>query len=263
MALTIAQRLRGTRKANALSARQVAALAGVSPSTVVRVESGDMNPTYDLVLRLLNAVGLDERLAPVSLPSAIATARWLLGDGEVSGEADYWIERWERINAVRVSDDGEVSVPDVRSLAFRAGRSAVLAARPGAALLRHDRSWDDVADGLRRSGIASAGTGDRSANRLVPYASETSPSFYVEDVGAAIEALGLAYRAPREWGQPIVLLPFDGYSERGSWLDADGRWYAAPWQVVMDCYGGSDRLPEQADRILDTMLGEPTVSVRG
>lgn len=259
MTLTIAQRLRGSRTANGLSARQVAALAGVSPSTVTRVESGEMSPTYDLVLRLLDAVGLDERLAPTSRPSAIATARWLLDGGRAPDDVDYWVERWARINAVRVNDD-EVTVPDERSLAFRAGRAAAVTLRPGAAVLRRDRSWNDVAAGLAESGLEWAGTGDTAANRLVSYASETSPTFYVEDVDAAIESLGLAYRAPREWGQPITLLPFDGFSENGRWRDDDGRWYAAPWQVVMDCYGGSDRLPEQADRILDNLLREPVMA---
>lgn len=251
---TLAQRLRAARMMNALSARQVAALAEVSPSTVTRVESGQMNPTYDKVLRLLDAVGLDERFDPVADPLAVATARWILGVGAEPPEVDYWINRWILTGTLKLDKVGDVTVPDLQTFAFRAGRAAVLAYRPKVVRVRQDRSWDDIADGLTRADLAWAGTGDRAANRLVYSASESQPTFYVEDVDASIDALGLAFKGPREWGKPITLLPFDGFCEAGRWQDDDGRWYAAPWQIVLDCYGGNDRVPEQADTVLETLL---------
>lgn len=251
---TLAQRLRGARMMNALSARQVAALAGVSPSTVTRVESGKMNPTYDVVLKLLDAVGLDERFDPVSDPLAVATARWILGVGKEPPEVDYWINRWIMTGTLKLDAVGDVTVPDLQTFAFRAGRAAVLPYRPKVVRVRQDRSWDDVADGLTRADLAWAGTGDRAANRLVYSASESQPTFYVEDIDASIGALGLVFKGPREWGKPITLLPFDGFCEMGRWQDDDGRWYAAPWQIVLDCYGGNDRVPEQADSILEALL---------
>jgi transcriptional regulator with XRE-family HTH domain len=250
---TLEQRLRTARMMNALSARQVAALAGVSPSTVTRVESGKMNPTYDVVLKLLDAVGLDERFDPISDPVAVATARWVLGFGEEPSDVGYWINRWMVSGTLARDKSGEINVPDLQTFAFRAGRAAVLAYRPQVVRVRQDRSWDDVADGLTRAGVAWAGTGDRAANRLVYSASESEPTFYIEDVDASIDVLGLAFKGPREWGKPITLLPFDGFCEVDRWQDDDGRWYAAPWQVVLDCYGGSDRVPEQADRIIETL----------
>lgn len=250
---TLAQRLRTARMMNALSARQVAALAGVSPSTVTRVESGKMNPTYDVVLKLLDAVGLDERFDPVSDPLAVATARWILGVGEEPPVVDYWISRWILTGTLKMDGAGDVTVPDLQTFAYRAGRAAAVAYRPEVVRVRQDRSWDDVADGLTRADLAWAGTGDRAANRLVDSASESQPTFYVEDVDAAIDELGLVFKGPREWGWPITLLPFDGFSEAGRWADGD-RWYAAPWQVVLDCYGGSDRVPEQADIVLAALL---------
>lgn len=45
-----------------LTQRQLAARAGVSPSTVARVERGRMEPTLDLLLRLVDACGLDLRM---------------------------------------------------------------------------------------------------------------------------------------------------------------------------------------------------------
>ena len=250
---TLAQRLRTARMMNALSARQVAALAGVSPSTVTRVESGKMNPTYDVVLKLLDAVGLDERFDPVSDPMAVAAARWVLGFGEEPPGVDYWINRWILTGTLKLDQTGDVTVPDLQTFVFRAGRGAPLAWRPDLVLLRQDRSWEDVSEGLQSAGLKWAATGDRAANRLVPSATEAYPFFYVEDVKSAIDALGLVYKAPMEWGEPITLMPFDGFSEAGRWQDDDGAWYAAPWQVVLDCYGGTDRMPEQADELFFSM----------
>ncbi|MFD7073964.1 helix-turn-helix domain-containing protein [Nocardioides sp. NPDC059952] len=251
---TLAQRLRTARMMNALSARQVAALAGVSPSTVTRVESGKMNPTYDVVLKLLDAVGLDERIDPVADPLAVATARWILGVGEEPPDVDYWINRWILTGTLKMDGVGDVTVPDLQTFAYRAGRAAALTWRPKVVRVRQDRSWDEVAAGLARADLVWAATGDRAANRLAPIATEAYPCFYVDDVKCAIDALGFTYKAPEEWGEPITLLPFDGFSEDGRWRDDDGIWYAAPWQVVLDCYGGSDRMPEQADELLELML---------
>ncbi|MEU0266541.1 helix-turn-helix transcriptional regulator [Nocardioides sp. NPDC006303] len=250
---TLAQRLRTARMMNALSARQVAALAGVSPSTVTRVESGKMNPTYDVVLKLLDAVGLDERFDPISDPLAVATARWVLGFGEEPPGVDYWINRWILTGTLKLDKIGDVTVPDLQTFAFRAGRAAALAWRPNVVRVRQDRTWNDMADGMNRAGIEWAGTGDRAANRLVYSASEGQPTFYVSDIDEAITTLGLVFKGEREWGYPITLLPFDGFGEADRWRDDDGCWYAAPWQVILDCYGGSDRVPEQADRILETL----------
>lgn len=253
MKVTLAQRLRTARMMNALSARQVAALAGVSPSTVTRVESGKMNPTYDVVLKLLDAVGLDERFDPVSDPLAVATARWILSFGEEPPGADYWINRWIVTGTLKLDKLGDITVPDLQTFAFRAGRAAPLARRPNVVRVRQDRTWNEIADGLNGAGIEWAGTGDRAANRLVYSTSESQPTFYVSDIDEAITALGLVFKGEREWGQPITLLPFDGFGEADRWRDDDGCWYAAPWQVILDCSGGSDRVPEQADRILETL----------
>lgn len=246
--------LKSNRIANALSARQVARLAGVSPSTVTRVEDGTMDPSFSVAMRLLDAVGIDQRLQRISSPSAIATARWLLGDvDQRPDDADRWTKRWLTVGAVR-RDEASVVVTDPRQLAFRAGKSASIVDRPGVALLRQDRSWSEIASGLTENGLIWAATGDRAANRLAASASETTPTFYVNDVASTVSRLDLRYRDPGEWGQPIVLVPFDGTSEHGRWQDTDGTWYAASWQVVMDCYSGGDRQPEQADAAIDSLL---------
>ena len=57
---------RDARRRADLSQRALAERAGVSPSTVARIERGRMEPTLDLLLRLVHACGLElrMRLAP-------------------------------------------------------------------------------------------------------------------------------------------------------------------------------------------------------
>lgn len=60
--------VREARTRAGLSARELAEVAGVSASTVVRVERGQMNPTVSMLERLLNAAGTD--LVIMSRPRA-------------------------------------------------------------------------------------------------------------------------------------------------------------------------------------------------
>lgn len=53
---------RQARRDAGLTQRELAARAGVSPSTVARIERGRMEPTLELLLRLVEAAGLRLRL---------------------------------------------------------------------------------------------------------------------------------------------------------------------------------------------------------
>lgn len=53
----------------ALTQRELASRAGVSPSTVARIERGRMEPTLDLLLRLVRACNLDLRATLDRAPS--------------------------------------------------------------------------------------------------------------------------------------------------------------------------------------------------
>ncbi len=53
--MDLAERVSTLRRVNALSARQLAALVDVAPTTVTRIESGAVSPSFDLAQEILTA----------------------------------------------------------------------------------------------------------------------------------------------------------------------------------------------------------------
>lgn len=239
-----------------MSARDLARLTGADVSTITRFEDeGWLTASRDLTNRVLEALDRKPDLEIMSRPQAIAVARLLLGDSTAlpldGSTFEFWASKWR---LTRILDQDNV-VKDRRSLAFRAGRSASLLARPGSVDVAHDRDWLTLGRQLSSAGIEWANTGGSAANRLAPYADQPWPVFYVNEIRRAVDELGLKPLLPAETGPNIRILPFDGFSEAGRWQDCSGStesmWFAAPWQVVMDCYAGVDRMPTQANWILD------------
>ena len=134
-------------------------------------------------------------------------------------------------------------------LLFRAGRAARLTRRPGAVDFKAGSSAYDVAGALGMAGIDYALTGDAGANLYRSSAGEAWPVLYVEDVARAADIAGLVRKEPGSFGMRITLIPFDGVSELGR-TTINGITVAARDQVIIDAYGGIDRMAEQADILL-------------
>lgn len=131
-------------------------------------------------------------------------------------------------------------------LLFRAGRAARLTRRPGAVDFNARPSAYDVAEALGKAGIECALTGDAGANLYRSSAGEAWPVLYVEDVASAVTAAGITRKEPGSFGMRVTLIPFDGVSELGR-TQIEGIAVAARDQVIIDAYGGIDRMAEQAD----------------
>jgi transcriptional regulator with XRE-family HTH domain len=224
---------------------ELAALAGVAPSTVLRIESGQVIPTTLMLDRLLAAAGyrIESRLVPVSDVAAVAAARGALdpstGLSGYAGAAE-WVTRWTR--AGFISADG--SIPEPRRLVEIAGLAASLASRPGLLACAPPPSWGAAAKQLRNSGYAWAATGGAAANRLTRSADAPWFVFYVDDPRTVAEDLGFVPTI--ESGPKMALIPFSGVADVGAEEDADGYRWANALQVMIDCFGGTDRMPEQA-----------------
>lgn len=245
----IGDRISTLRQVNDLTARQLAGLAGVAPSTITRIEAGERQPTFELAAAILAVLGETLTFDGSADPSAIAAARLALDPGlliPTSDEIAGWWRRWARIGLV--TEEGVVRPDRMADLLFRAATVARLARRVGAIDYDYVGEWPVVADLLAGCGVQWALTGDGAANAYYPSASEAWPVFYVSDVREAERVTGLVRRVGVS-GRRITLIPFDGVSEAGR-TEIDGVWLASRWQVALDCYGGIGRMREQADLLM-------------
>jgi transcriptional regulator with XRE-family HTH domain len=248
--MNLAERISTLRRVNGLSARQLAALIGVAPTTVTRIESGAVSPSFDLAQEILTVLGEPIGFTGVADVAAIAAARLALDpsiDVSVTPYVEAWRQRWARIGLV--DDQGRVVPGKDADVLFRAGRAARLTRRPGAVDFQAGPSADDVATALGGDGGDYALTGDAGANLYRSSAGEAWPVLYVEDVARAAAAAGLARKEPGSFGMRITLIPFDGVSEVGR-IEIAGVRVVSRDQVIIDAYGGIDRMAEQADILL-------------
>jgi hypothetical protein len=208
-----------------------------------------VSPSFDLAQEILTVLGEPIGFTGVADVDAIATARLAL-DPKLAVPStpgvELWRQRWARIGLLDA--DGEVTPGKEADLLFRAGRAARLTRRPGAVDFAAGRSADDIAESLRTAGIDYALTGDSGANRYRSSAGEAWPVLYVRDIARAVEAAGLVRKEPASFGTRVTLIPFDGVSEIGR-VDIDGVAVVARNQVIIDAYGGIDRMVEQADML--------------
>lgn len=248
--MDLAERISTLRRVNGLSARQLAALVDVAPTTVTRIEAGTVSPSFDLAQEILTVLGEPIGFTGVADRAAIAAARLALDpslDIAATPDVQTWLRRWVRIGLV---DAFGRAIPSKEpDLLFRAGRAARLTRRPGGVDFDAGPTAYGIAEALSEAGIEYALTGDAGANIYRSSAGEAWPVLYVEDVACAAEAAALMRKEPGSFGMRVTLIPFDGVSELGR-TEIDGVIVAARDQVVLDAYGGIDRMAEQADILL-------------
>lgn len=248
--MDLAERISTLRRVNGLSARQLAALVDVAPTTVTRIEAGQVSPSFDLAQEILAALGEPIGFTGVADTGAIAAARLAIDpalDILVTPDVRAWRKRWARLGLIDAA--GRAIPGKVPDLLFRAGRAARLTRRPGAVDFNAGASAFDIAEALGKAGVGYALTGDAGANLYRSSAGEAWPVLYVEDVARAAEAAGLTRKEPDSFGMRVTLIPFDSVSELGR-TAIGGVTVVARDQVIVDAYGGIDRMAEQADILL-------------
>ncbi|MDR2252382.1 MAG: helix-turn-helix domain-containing protein [Bifidobacteriaceae bacterium] len=252
--MDLAERVSTLRRVNNLTARQLAALVGVAPTTVTRIESGAVSPSFGLAQEILAVLGEPVGLTGLADVAAIAAARLAVDSAlevEVTADVEAWWRRWARIGLV--DESGRVVAGRNADLMFRAGRVARLTRRPGAGDFDTGPGAGDVARALDVAGVDYAVTGDAGANLYRSSAGEAWPVLYVEDVARAAGVAGLT-RKPDSFGRRVTLIPFDGVCELGR-VVIDSVVVAARDQVIIDAYGGIDRMAEQADILAGRRAG--------
>ena len=248
MSPDVASTVANARSLSGLSARQAAILAGVSPSTVTRIEQRKLDPSVGVLEAILAACGyrMGGMLAPsIDLDAVRAARRKLepeLGIPATDGSEAY-ARRWEESGVIRARSARERA----GEIAFRAAQRAALRARPGAQRFAY-RDWMQVAGAVGSAGQRWALTGGYAAAGYVRSASVDWPVLYVEDVEAAADAAALV---GSETGRRLTLIPFDDLTRAGVRRVVPGLHLASFWQVVIDCFAGDGRMPSQAEAMVD------------
>lgn len=242
--------VRTSRMLSRLTRQQLADMAGVAPSTVSRIENGEMDPSVGTLGQILAAASFRiDGLTEMSDPAAVAAARGVIeSDSRLLDYpgADIWVKRWKAAGFITPSG----AAKDLGTVASRAGLAARLSSRPGIRSYLREGSWADIARRIAAVGQRWAATGGAAANRMVCSADAYWPVFYVEDPVAAAETMRL--RPSSGGGTPTLsLIPFDGVADVGVETGADTFRWVAPTQVLIDCYGGTGRMPEQADALIE------------
>lgn len=230
-----------------MSARQLAALVDVAPTTVTRIEAGAVSPSFDLAQEILAVLGAPIGFTGAADVGAIAAARLALDPKlglAVTPGVEAWLQRWARIGLIDVK--GRAINGKEADLLFRVGRVARLTRRPGAVDFKAGPTAYDIAEALDTASIEYAVTGDAGANLYRSSAGEAWPVLYVDEVERAAGVAGLVRKERGSFGMRVTLIPFDGVSELGR-TRIDGITVVARDQAVIDAYGGIDRMVEQAD----------------
>jgi transcriptional regulator with XRE-family HTH domain len=208
--------------------RELARRAGVSASTITRIEKGDVDPTLGMAHRILAAAGLQlpARSEPLCDVRALHAARTVLDEGTAYPPADEsmveTLMRWAS------PDD----IPRPRSLAREAGSAAPPLLRPGVIQIYSDWNFLRICSAASATRRGWAVSGAPAAARIGAPELPGPIVLYVEEPERVSSILSRPGSAPVE----IVLLPFDGISESGAWND-EGIVWADPIQIILDCYG--------------------------
>ena len=244
----LAEKLAPFRRASDYSARRLAQFAGVAPSTVTRIENGQMQPTFDVARELLALVGSPLMSEPTTALDAIAVAKSVVEGVSLpmtEGMRE-WAVRWQRGGLI----DGDGSLPDLlarNELLRRTARVAQVSRRPGLRAVPN-RSWQEAVSALGKAGIEYALSGSPVANMWVSSAPDAEAVVYVSEGLGAEEIIWNLDSSP---GEPaLYVLPFDGVSETPR-QEIDGVPTVSLTQVVIDCLGLPGRQPSQAEAIME------------
>ncbi|MEU6136102.1 helix-turn-helix transcriptional regulator [Nocardioides sp. NPDC047086] len=213
-----------------LNARQVAARAGVAPSTIHRILNGQVSPSVATLHHITAAAGLDLTMsaAPLASSAAAAAARAILDEHyptEVDAEIDRWadqLDTWADGDAIQIIEE--------------AARASGVLHRSDAIRLSGEATVGRLASAGDASGARWALSG--AAGLDLPSFDETIPRISVlwcEDPSALRPLLagGTLRPASAPHRSTVVVAAAEPDLFLGT-FERDRVIYAAPIQIVVD-----------------------------
>lgn len=246
-----AQRLiRNVRSLNGLTRTELAKIANISPSTISRIERGELDPSWSSMMSIMQSVGysIGDRIRSYGDVTAVEAARRAIErdiEPHDSSPVASWLDRWLRAGLV---DRRGVIAGKIGQIALLAGNAAAVSARPGVRNFAYTTGWQKTARDLNSNGITFATSGIDAASGGMSTEGSDWPLIYVEDPASAATAVGLL--SAQEGQRRLTLLPFDSNSARGMWRDAAGLSWVNPVQGLIDAYAMPGRSADRADAVV-------------
>ena len=203
-----------------LSKSAIAKRAGVSPSTVTRIASGQLDPTFSTAESILRALGhqLPEQFPKLCDVAAVHAARRVIRGEDVEGLWEESLQRW---------------ASSISEFMLEAGRAAPLALRNEAVMIRTSWSILRIYGAVAATGRGWVASGWPAGSMLGLAEAPREPLVVYVDGGS--ESLGLALPEDPLGTNVVRVLPFDGLSELDAWR-AEGIVWADPHQVCLDLF---------------------------
>lgn len=211
------------------------------PTPRTRPDRGIAGPVAGRIIRALADVQ-----PPYSVTELAALA------GVSAGYCSRTLQALEREALVRRDNRGTVEDVDWTAMLRRRGSAVPLfdARRTKAYIARHGatgalRNLADI------NGTTFAITGSFAAARIRPVTAPVGLAVYVVDPENVADVIGLL---PADEGADVRLVvpADDGVFDRS--IVADGVRWVAPSQLVVDCLGGTGRMPQEGEAVLEWMI---------
>lgn len=246
-ASTIVKRIRMTE---GLTRADLAKLADVSPSTVGRIEKGELDPTWSTLQKLLSATGLvisGNTVISAGDASATTAARALL-EGRPESVSSAWVQKWARAGWAKLS-----SPEDVLALAVVAGNAAKFARRPRRPLyvrMPNQTRWQELPEALGRAGEKYAISGLVATAPDRATAPAAAPIVYVRDPRDIVNRFGLQEVAPL---QGTMLVAPSADEMENTEVD-NGLWFVTRAQAMLDAFASGGRQSDKAESVAKSWL---------
>lgn len=253
--------IRRIRALSGITRTELAHLADVSPSTVSRIERGELDPTWGTMNKILQASGYQlngESIVASGDTSAIRAASPVFAPvfqrfypqttttkitAPITMAANPWVDRWNRAGWLSES----AGFDGMLAIAVTAGNTGSVARRSARRVfVEVEGGWRSLVEQFKVTGVDYSVSGlvatweDRSVTRA------GTPLVYVRNPTDAATMLGLTIVGP---GRGILLLEAVG-SELEEVEEDGGVLFAPRSRALLDAFAGLGRDPDKAEDLL-------------
>ena len=256
------------RSEGGITRKELAQLADVSPSTIGRIERGEMDPTWGTVQKILTSTGYQingKSVVASGDTSAIRAASAVFEPmfnrtfaSTVEKAMKPWVDNWQSTNrqwTERWKRTGwladSAGVDDLVAIAVSAGNAGKVARRAGARIpVEVEGGWRTLVDRLKENDIDYAVSGLVATRQDRSDQTAGAPFIYVSDPQAIVDDLGFDRARP---GQGVLLLKAGAGELEESETEGEVQ-FVPRSRALLDAFSGPGRDPDKAEDLLRSLL---------